>query len=508
VKATIRKKLAQAKRRIEKRLGGKVAGGGTPMFAATNIHYEIADKVRGIGVGGIGAIHQLARESGLVEAVDRRVQVLKIHLPYHESDHVLNLAYNAMCDGVRLEDIELRRNDEVFLDALGAARIPDPTTAGDFCRRFRPCHIDALQDAFDDARLKVWKRQPKKFFTRATIDLDGTLLITSGECKEGMDISYKGTWGYHPLLVSLAETGEVLRLVNRPGNRPSHEGAAAEADRAAALCRRAGFEKIVFRGDTAFSQSERLDGWDREGITFYFGFKAMPNLKEIADNLPQNAWKTLERPAKHEAQTKPRRKPENVKQRVVREREFETLRLQGEAVAEFDYRPTECQKPYRMTVIRKNISHEKGEKRLFDEILYFFYITNDRACGKEEVVFECNDRCNQENLIAQLAGGVRALCAPVDNLESNWAYMVMTALAWNLKAWLALWPREEGGGNSREKCRREKQTVLRMEFRTFVGAFVKIPCQIVRGARQLVYRVLNYQPQMPLFFRLCDALRC
>jgi hypothetical protein len=309
-----------------------------------------------------------------------------------------------------------------------------------------------------------------------------------------MDISYKGTWGYHPLLVSLAETGEVLRLVNRSGSRPSHEGAAEEADYAAALCRRAGFEKVVFRGDTAFSQSERLDGWDAEGITFYFGFKKMSNLKEIADNLPEKAWKKLERPAKYEVKTAPRAKPENVKQRVVREREFETLRLQSEEVAEFDYRPTECRKTYRMTVIRKNISHEKGEVRLFDEILYFFYITNDRECETEEVVFECNDRCNQENLIAQLAGGVRALCAPVDNLESNWAYMVMTALAWNLKAWFALWPREERGGNSREKCRREKQTVLRMEFRTFVNAFVKIPCQIVRGARRLVYRVLNYHP--------------
>ena len=419
-------------------------------------------------------------QCGLVEAIDRRVQVLKIHLPYHESDHVLNLAYNAMCDGVRLEDIELRRNDEVFLDALGAVRIPDPTTAGDFCRRFRPDHLDALQDAIDDARLNIWRRQPKKFFQRATIDFDGTLVITSGECKQGMDISYKGTWGYHPLLVSLAETGEVLRLVNRSGNRPSHEGAAAEADRAAALCRRAGFKKIVFRGDTAFSQSARLDGWDREDITFYFGFKATPNLKEIADNLPEKAWKTLRRPAKYEVKTEPRRKPENVKRRVVREREFETLRLQSEAVAEFDYCPTECRQTFRMVAIRKNISHEKGEKRLFDEILYFFYITNDRACEKEDVVFESNDRCNQENLIAQLAGGVRALCAPVDNLESNWAYMVMTALAWNLKAWFALWLPERGG--TRGKSHQEKQRLLRMEFRTFVNAFIKIPCQLVRRA--------------------------
>ena len=153
---------------------------------------ELADKVRAIGSGGIGLVHQLAREVGLVAAIDRRVHVLKIHRPYHESDHVLNLAYNALCDGTRLEDIELRRNDEVFLDALGTERIPDPTTAGDFCRRFQEADIRSLMRAADVARLNVWARQPKKFFERATIDLDGTLVITTGECKGGMDISRSG----------------------------------------------------------------------------------------------------------------------------------------------------------------------------------------------------------------------------------------------------------------------------------------------------------------------------
>ena len=137
--------------------------------------------------------------------------------------------------------------------------------------------------------------------------MDGTLVITTGECKQGMDISYKGTWGYHPLLVSLAETGEVLRLVNRPGNRPSHEGAAEEADEAIALCRKAGFRKIVLRGDTAFSQSAKLDAWDADGVTFYFGYKAMANLEEIADNLPKTAWRKLLRPPRYEVKTDPRR---------------------------------------------------------------------------------------------------------------------------------------------------------------------------------------------------------
>jgi hypothetical protein len=507
VKASIQQRLAKTKRRIERRLERDGGGnGGKPMFAAQNIRYELAEKTQAIGVGGIGVIHRLAQQVGLVEAIDRRVHVLLIHLPYHESDHVLNLAYNALCEGIRLEDIELRRNDEVFLDALGTQRIPDPTTAGDFCRRFDEGSIRSLMEAIDEARLKVWARQPKKFFQRATIDLDGTLVVTTGECKEGMDISYKGTWGYHPLLVSLAETGEVLRLVNRSGNRPSHEGAAEEADQAITLCRRAGFRRIVLRGDTAFSQSERLDGWDADRVTFYLGFKAVAKLEEIAENLAESVWKPLVRRPKYAVKTQPRRRPENVKRRIVRRREFEVLTLQSEEVAEFDYRPGACEKTYRMAVVRKNISHEKGEVRLFDEIRYFFYITNDRKAAAEEVVFEANDRCDQENLIAQLAGGVRALSAPVDNLHSNWAYMVMTALAWNLKAWLALWLPEDG--RWRERRREEKHRVLRMEFRTFLNAFIKLPCQIVRAGGRLIYRVLAYRRHLPVFFRLCTALRC
>ena len=506
MKTIIREKLAKAKRRIERRLQGSSSGGSRPMMTGKNIRYEIADKTQGIGLGGIGAIHCLAQQIGLVEAIDRHVQVLKIHLPYHESDHVLNLAYNALCDGTRLEDIELRRNDEVFLDALGAERIPDPTTGGDFCRRFLEPQIRDLMNAVDEARLFVWRQQPAEFFARATLDLDGSLVTTDGECKQGMDISYTKTWGYHPLIVSLAETKEVLSIVNRPANRPSHEGAADEVSRYVYLCLLAGFRQIVLRGDTAFSQSARLDTWDTQGVTFYFGYKAMPNLTDIAEKLPETAWKKLDRLPKYTVQTTPRARPENVKERIVREREYENLRLQGEDVAEFDYRPTECGKTYRMVVIRKHISHEKGELRLFDELVYFFYITNDRKCENENVVFEANDRCDQENLLAQLSGGVRALSAPVDNLYSNWAYMVMTALAWNLKAWWALMLPENG--RWAEQRRAEKRQVLRMEFKTFLNAFVKLPCQIVRTGRRIVYRVLNYNPHLSVFFRLCAVLRC
>lgn len=477
------------------------------MFRGGNVRYELAGRSRGMAHGGIGLMHEIARQSGLVEAIDEKLHVLKMHLPYHESDHVLNIAYNVLCGGRCLEDLELRRNDEVFLDALGTERIPDPTTAGDFCRRFGRPDVYRLMEAVDEARLNIWKRQPAEFFEEAAIDLDGTLVATTGECKQGMDIAYNGTWGYHPLIVSLANTKEVLSLVNRSGNRPSHEGAAAEVDRAIALCRRAGFRRVLLRGDTDFSQTAHLDRWDEEGVTFLFGMDVAPNRQVQADDLPADLWEQLERAPRYRVKTKPRRRPENVKEQIVRQREFETIRLESEEIAEFEYRPAKCRRPYRMIAVCKNLAVEKGQKRLFDDYRYFFYITNDRRRSAEEIVFSANDRCDQENLIAQLKGGVRCLRAPVDTLESNWAYMLMTALAWNLKAWWALWLPVDGG-RWKPKYKDEKQRVLKMEFRTFVNALMQIPCQVLQTGRRLIYRVLAWNRWLPVFFRLADVLRC
>jgi Transposase DDE domain group 1 len=478
------------------------------MFTASNIHYEIADRVRGIGSGGIGAIHALARQVGLIDAIDKRLHLLKFHFPYHESDHVLTFAYNALCDGTCLQDLELRRQDEVFLDALGARRIPDPTTAGDFCRRFDEASLRLLQEIVHDVRIGVWAKQPADFFHQARIDMDGILVETTGQCKQGMDIGYDGTWGYHVLLLTLANTGEVLGLVNRSANRPSHEGAAAEVDRLLPVCFRGGFRRVLLRGDTKFSQTEHLDRWSADPrVQFIFGYEALPNVKALAEALPGDAWQPLQRPLRYTVKTQPRQRPDNVKEAIVVQRKFENTKLRSEQVAAFNYRPTACRMTYRMVVVRKNLSIEKGEQRLFDDIVYFFYITNDWASTAEEIVFSANDRCHQENLLAQLAGGVRALRAPLDNLTSNWAFMVMTALAWDLKAWWALLLPERPG-RWQEQHQAEKRWVLGMEFKTFVNAFVKLPCQLVRTSQRLVYRVLSWNPHLPIFFRLVERLRC
>jgi len=511
VKTSRHQKVARRKRRIERRLRPRTwTAQATPMYRARSIQYEHSDRVRGLASGGIGAMHRLAQHTGLVDAINERLEVLKVHLPYHESDHVLGIAYNVLCGGTCLQDIERRRQDEVYLDALGAQRIPDPTTAGDFCRRFDEAAIETLQVAINATRVRVWRAQPAAFFDEAVIDADGTLAETTGACKQGMDISYEGVWGYHPLVVSLANTQEPLFLINRSGNRPSSEGAAERFDQARALCQEAGFRRITFRGDTDFSQTVHLDRWDTAGVRFVFGYDARANLIREADALPARAWRRLVRRPPDEVQTEPRQRPVNTKAATIVERAFKTLRLEAEAVAEFVYQPVACATPYRMVVVRKNISVEQGDQRLFDEIRYFFYLTNDRETSAAEVVCLANDRCNQENLIDQLKHGVGATRMPVDTLLSNGAYMVMAALAWTLKAWFALRLPETGRWAIRYAA--EKRAVLRMEFKAFLHAFMLMPVQVVRTSRRLVFRLLAWNPWQAVFLRGFDhwrePLRC
>ncbi len=165
----------------------------------------MSEKTQAIACGGIGVAQTLVRQLGIADSINRGCPIFKFHMPYSEADHVLNIAFNLFAGGTCLEHLELRRNDEAYSDALGAQRIPDPTTAGDFCRRFSEGHIQKLMDALHEPRLRVWRQQRGSFFDLAIIEGDGTMVETNGEKKEGIRMNYKRQWGYPDTLPGLKQ---------------------------------------------------------------------------------------------------------------------------------------------------------------------------------------------------------------------------------------------------------------------------------------------------------------
>jgi hypothetical protein len=463
------------------------------MFSPCKVHYEIGAQTDAMSYGGMGAMHRLVTKLGLAKEIDERLHLLKVHLPYHESDHVLNLAYNVLCGGTRLEDIERLRHDTAYMNALGTDLIPDPTTTGDFCRRFAERDVIELMECINVVRTRLWWGRGRELLGPvAYIDSDGTVNATYGVKKAGMEMSYKGVWGYAPLIVSLANTKEVLYLVNRPGNVPSHTDAAHWIDKA--IDQVAPYaERVCLRGDTDFSLTANFDRW-AEKVDFIFGMDCNAALRACAEALEECRWKRLQRKPRYETITQQRRErfQANEKERIVREREYVNLELNYEDVAEFRYQPGKCARSYRVVVVRKNISRLKGEHVLLDEIRYFFYITTrTRKDLNAAAVVRCaNERCDQENIIEQLKNGVNALRVPLYDLVSNWAYMVMAALAWNIKSWFAMMMH----------LKSDRDAYIRMEFRRFLQSMILIPCRVIRRARGVTLRLIGYQPTLDRFF--------
>jgi hypothetical protein len=506
VKTNLRNQLRKRKRKLEKRID-KNTGYSESGIQGGKVKYELSEKQQAISSGGLGMILELVKKLDLRTQINRAAPVFKFFAPYDETDHILNIALNLLSGGTCLEHLEHRRTDEAYLDALGSQRIPDPTTAGDFCRRLNDWQILQVTQAINCARQVVWKQQPDSFFDQATIEADGTFIETAAEKKEGIGINYKGQWGYHPLVVSLAETQEVLYLQNRSGNRPSHENAAFFLNLAVDQCRQAGFRKIVLRGDTDFSQTEHLDGWDEAGVEFIFGYDAAPNLKMKANSLDENQWKTLRRDSRKSKN--PRARREKVREEIVIENGYKNMVLVGECYTEFDYQPTKCSRPYRMVAVRKEIECSSGQQRLFDEdhYRYFFYITNatKKDLPAREVIRGANQRCDQENTISQLKA-CHCLNAPLNDLTSNWAYMVFASLAWTLKQWSGMMVQVKGNPNQRAKQIEIRRWVIRMEFATFLDSLIQIPAQIIRSARQTTFRLLSYRPTVDSLLMIHDHI--
>jgi len=421
--------------------------------------------------GGLALAASLVRSLGLAKDLDRGLSLLASHRPFHESDHVLTHVYNLYAGGTCIEDIADLQTSEPVRRMLGAERIPDPTTAGDFLRRFDADSLRSLDGVIDRAQEKVWKRRyGKKKAERAIVDLDSCVRSVYGDHKEGTDFTYKGSFGYHPLVISLAGTLECLRLVNRSGNEAS---AAGSEDHLRELFPMLGrrFKQVIVRGDSAFSKQPIFDACEEAGHFFAVVSPQQQNFSSLFEALPGEAWKPYRQRKQNEVPACRRRKRgRNRRRERALARNKRDLKLEKQWIAEIPYRPERSDTTYRLIARYQEIEeHEQGH--LFMLTRFRFVLSNlPSSTSTEEVMDLTYQRCDQENLIEQLQHGVSAMRMPTGGMVSNAAFLTCARLAHNLKPWLAqiALPRE----------------AMRWEWKRFRRAFVYCAARIVHSARQ------------------------
>jgi hypothetical protein len=456
-----------------------------PVFHNRQVRLKVQERGKVTPYGGLSMAHDLAMRLEMDRDVNRAVPVLKLHLPYMESDHILTHVYNQYVGGLCIEDIASLQHSDAIKHLLGACRIPDPSTAGDFLRRLNRTQLRALQGVIDRAREKVWRQMHHSRKKVATIDMDSTVKEVHGECKAGADFSYNGKWSYHPLLLTMAETHEVLRTINRSGNTFSAQGAAEALAEVLPMAQRH-FQKVYVRGDSAFFQKAIMAECIKAHVGFTLVMDSCNTLREMAESLPESAWKPFsahpaERSARRAAGCKVRRKRKRLRRRRARERGYKTLATTGQWVAQFDYALDSGMEKYgvvgrtfRVVVKRQQVETTQGQKTLFTDYVYRFVITNipRREMNASKLLCFAYGRCDQENIIEQLKNGLAALRMPTGELLANDAFLMTGQLAWCLKAWLSL-------------LALPKET-LRWEWKWFRHAFVYIGAKITLHARRAV----------------------
>ena len=454
-----------------------------PVIRNRQVRVQIQERGEITPYGGLSLAHDLAMRLGIDRDINHSMEVLRLHLPYFDSDHLLTHVYNQYVGGSCIEDIAHLQHSDAVKHLTGACRIPDPSTAGDFLHRFNRSNLRAFQQVIDRAREKVWRQMPNSRKRVATVDMDSTIKPVYGECKQGADFSYTGKWSYHPLLLTLAETHELLRTLNRSGNVASADGTAAALKEVLPMVKRH-FGKVYVRGDSAFYQKSIMAQCVRNHVGFALVMDSYANLIKMAENLPESAWKPFSahsplRIARTAATKMTRRKRERVRARKARERGYKTLATTGQWAAEFNYtiRPGLEEfgvigNTFRVVVKRQLVQTSQGQNLLYEDYVYRFIITNIPRSEMDagEVLCFAYGRCDQENIIEQAKNGIAALRMPTGELLANAAFLMAGQLAWCLRAWLSL-------------LALPKETT-RWEWKWFRQAFVYVAARITRGSRQ------------------------
>jgi hypothetical protein len=409
-----------------------------PVFTNPPLKIKANNQAPMTSYTGLALARDLINRLELPRLIDENVAVLKRHRPYHESDHILTQVYNFLSGGESIVDIERLQENTAVRRILGADRILDPTTAGDFLARFTSKQLDAFRSVLDAAQGQAFSLLDKEKRTIATIDSDSSIHEVYGEKKEGADYAYNNTYCYSALYITLAETGDVLHQDLREGNTYSSVGTkevlGGIIDRV-----KPHFMKVRYRGDSAFYDKDIVRIVDAAGVEFFItADQTAPLMKKILA-LDEGEWKSFRHKKLGGTKTgKKRKKRRNKKKARAKKRNRRIVQKGKVETATVTYQPVGWDKAYRFVVKRTEI-RERSKQLCFDERLckYSYYIvaTNSTA-SNSKVMNIAQGRGNQENLIKDFKYGLGLDHVPTGFLGANKMYFLIAALAWNLKTWL------------------------------------------------------------------------
>jgi hypothetical protein len=442
--------------------------------------------------GGLVLAQQFVRRFGVAKRLDGALRLFKRHAPYYESDHVLALAYTLYSDGTCLEDQSALQGSEAVRRLVGACRIPDPTTAGDFLRRFRTAHdVEQLSGVINEVQEAVWSKLARRVRRRrkkeefALVDLDGHIKPLYGAQKEGADFSYDGRWSYQPLVVSLGGSGECLKVVNQPGSSRSSD-AAAKAVREVLPQVKRHFLNALVRGDTDFDRSDIFNAVMAEKAYFAIGGRLYSKRAALVEAISEESWKPFVPRSDREKLSGPSRqvRTANYRRKKALDRGFRALRTVKQWVSEIAYQPHGLDSACRMIVRRILIEERDGQGALFEHFRYRLVLTNlPRSYTPWQIVDLTYQRCDQENVIEQFGAGIAGWRMPVAEFMGNSAWLEIARLAWNLGKWIAqiALPGE----------------VVRWEWKRFRRHFVYIAAKVLKEGRSLVVRLAGSHRYLP-----------
>jgi len=456
------------------------------------LHLESDSRGEITHYGGLVLAQQFVRRFRVAQRLDDALTLFKRHAPYHESDHVLALAYTLYTDGTCLEDQAALQGSEAVRRLVGACRIPDPTTAGDFLRRFRTAQdVEHLSGGIDEVQEAVWSKLPRSVRRRrkkhelALVDLDGHIKPLYGVQKEGADFSYDGRWSYQPLVVSLGGSGECLKVVNQPGSARPSDAAAKALQEVLPLIQRH-FRNAIVRGDTDFDRSDVFNEAIDAGAYFAIGGRLYQNRAALVEAIAEQDWKPFVPRADRQQRSGPSRRGRtaNYRRQKAQERGYRTLSTVKQWVSEIAYQPAGLCSPCRMIVRRILIEEDNGQGALFEHFRYRLVLTNlPRSYTPREVIDITYQRCDQENVIEQFGHGIAGWRMPVAEFMGNSAWLQIARLAWNLGKWIAqiALPSE----------------VVRWEWKRFRRHFVYIAAKVLTMGRCLVVRLAGAHRFLP-----------